>query len=189
MRSQFLMAVVCGASFAFGCSRPVSPPDESSKDKTGQSSKEAKDGQPAAKTPPGKEILAVSEAERKAILYFEKLSGKANISTLNSDRRVMKLDLNSTSAEDADLKMLESLTALEELDLGKTKITDAGLVHLKGLKNLRTLNLAFDDVTDDGLPHLKGLTKLGGLYLTFTKVTNKGKVDLQMALPDVSISR
>ena len=115
MRSQFLMAVVCGAIFAFGCSRPVSPPDESPKEKTGLSAKEAKDGQPAAKTPPGKEILAVSEAERKAILYFEKLSGKANISTLNSDRRVMKLDLNSTSAADADLKMLESLTALEEL--------------------------------------------------------------------------
>ena len=187
MRSRFLSALACGVIFAFGCSRGVPMPDEktvpSSKD-----AKDAKDGQATPKTP-AKEILSAVESEQEAIRHVEKLGGKAEISALDSGNRVTKIDLNSTSVSDADLKLLGSLTALEALDLGKTKITDAGLIHLKGLKNLRSLNLAFDDVSDEGLRHLTGLTKLETLYLVFTKVTKKGTEDLKMGLPKLSISR
>jgi Leucine-rich repeat (LRR) protein len=124
--------------------------------------------------------------QEQAAANIMKLGGKV---VFGETQGVTKVDLNSTSATDADLVLLKAFTNLEALDLGKTKITDAGLEHCQGLTKLRSLNLAFTKVTDTGLVSLKGLTNLQTVYLQFTDVTDKGVEELKKALPKLTVSR
>lgn len=96
---------------------------------------------------------------------------------------------NNSTVTDATLVHLGNLNHLERLLLEKSQVTDAGLVHLKGLTNLKWLMLDNTQITDAGLVHLSGLTKLERLWLVETQVTNSGVAKLQLALPNVRITR
>lgn len=114
--------------------------------------------------------------EREALLQLAQLGAQI---TLNSERSASEVSLASKPVGDAELELLEGLTALEDLDLSGTDVTDAGLVHLSDLENLRSLNLADglmkpSNLTDEGLQHFKNLRQLEELVLSGAKITDAG---------------
>jgi hypothetical protein len=74
--------------------------------------------------------------------------------------------------------------------VGDTGATDGGVASLKDMTSLKVLNIGDNPgITDAGLVHLKGLTSLVTLRLVGTRVTDSGVMDLQKALPNVTIVR
>ncbi len=109
--------------------------------------------------------------ERRAAVEIEKLGGKVE---WNSNREVVKVDLNNAKIADADLRHLEKFTELEWLDVRVTPIGDAGAAHLSNLRKLKFLNISRTSLFDKGLASLRGLTELETLFLGTTKVTDEG---------------
>jgi hypothetical protein len=89
---------------------------------------------------------------------------------------------------DTVLVPIQGLTGLTSLSLAGNLITDDGLARLSGLTNLTYLDLSDTKVTDKGLKHLKGLKRLKTLLLTGTKVTKEGAMEIDQAIPGVTIS-
>lgn len=123
-------------------------------------------------------------AKQKMISTVESLGGDVTI----KDGRLVKIDLSSSRASDADLAALGNATHLERLYLNSA-ITDQGLVHLAGLTNLSKLDLQKTQVTDAGLEHLKKLPNLQQLYVHGSRITEAGMADLEAALPRLTIER
>src|SRR5438132_12423494 len=74
---------------------------------------------------------------QKAIAEIEALGGKALQDETDPAKPIILVDLSSTGAGDADLKLLSHFTQLKGLALARTRITDHGLKSLQGLTNLR----------------------------------------------------
>src|SRR5688500_15578836 len=114
--------------------------------------------------------------ERRAAAEIEKLGGKVE---WNSNREVVKIDLNNTKITDGDLKHVEKFTELEWLDVRVTAIGDAGAAHLSNLRKLKFLNISRTNLSDKGLASLRGLTELETLFLGTTKVTDEGLKNIE----------
>jgi len=71
-----------------------------------------------------------------------------------------RLDLTSSTLQDADLAALHRFKSLEELSVAGTRITDAGLQTIAGLESLRYLDVSATRTTLQGL---KALTRLEAL--------------------------
>lgn len=127
--------------------------------------------------------------EAAAVAAIQKLGGKVEFNDATPDKQVVKVYLNSTGVQDADLAALQKLPRLKNLFLGRTKITDAGLEHIQKASNLETLSLNSTAITDVGLKSLVDLQALKTLNLQETKVTEAGVKDLRGALPKLTIAR
>ncbi len=151
--------------------------------------------------------------DEAAVKWVKKLGGKIKRDDAQPGKPVVKVFLNSTEVEDADLKNLKDLKhlvsldlfccyylteaamkelkglkQLKELSLRETGMTGNGLKELKELKQLTTLNLRSTQVTDAGLKELKELTQLTTLNIgDCGKVTTAGLDELMKALPECSV--
>jgi len=119
---------------------------------------------------------SVEIEEHRAAAQIEKLGGKVEF---NSNREVIKVDLNNAKISDVDLKLLERFTELEWLDLRITPISDEGVSHLAGLRKLKFLNLFRTSLSDKGLANLRGLTDLETLLIGGTKITDSGLANVE----------
>ena len=90
---------------------------------------------------------------------------------------------------DVDFRAFAKLNQLQALWLFATPIGDADLKEFIGLQQLQKLICTTaDNVSDVGLKELTGLKQLQHLNLD-TQVTDMGVVQLQKALPLLTISR
>jgi internalin A len=153
---------------------------------------------------PGSAPTKRAGAARVTDAGLQYLNGQTNLLSLNLSgtlvndaglvhlKRLTKLVsicLDNTVITDAGLAQLKELTDLIFLHIHGTQITDAGLAHLAGLTKLRELGLGDTQITDACLVHLKGRTQLQELDLRGTQVTDAGVIELQRALPSLTISR
>lgn len=102
---------------------------------------------------------------------------------------IVSLNLRDTNISSEGLRHLTGLIGSKRLHLERTSIGDGGIVYLAGLKKLEQLNLYSTEISDASLPHLKGLKHLKQLFVWETKVSETGCRRLQMALPDLTITR
>lgn len=107
---------------------------------------------------------------------------------LNMIKVKTSVGLSSCGITDAELALLENMTALETLILSRNKITDNGLSSFKGLSRLSYLDLASNKITDGGIEQLAGLKRLRTLDLKGNRVTQKGAASLKKMLPSVNIT-
>ena len=98
----------------------------------------------------------------------------AGLRLLQGLPQLTSLELDLSGVSDADLQHLEGLTQLRDLQLDQTNVSDAGLEHLKRLTQLHSLSLNGTKIGDAGLEHLKGLTRLEHLSLDLTKISDAG---------------
>lgn len=136
-------------------------------------------------------VIAPAERQREAVLVIERLGGKAYYESSPEEsswpirqlRRwlprhyfysVEYINLDGTSAADADLAHFRGLSQLGTLYLRGTNVTDAGVAQLGDLRELLTLDLSETKITDSGLEHLQNHSKLRVLFLDETKVTDAG---------------
>jgi hypothetical protein len=118
------------------------------------------------------------DTEAKAVAFVEKLKGKVVRDDKRPGKPVVLVNLNFTTATDAELKELAPFNHLTALYLGGTQVTDAGLKELGGFYNLTKLDLDCTKVTDPGLKELAGLKRLQWLHLGGTWVTDAGMKEL-----------
>jgi hypothetical protein len=109
----------------------------------------------------------------------EWLRGQFGEEGLQPFDRVDSVDLENTSANDAALDYVGSLTEVRDLALFDTYVTDAGLARLKGLTRLEYLSLCNTQISDAGLAHLGSLSSICWLHLSSTQVTDAGLVHLK----------
>lgn len=102
---------------------------------------------------------------------------------------IVSLNLRDTDISSEGLRNLTGLTGLKRLHLERTSIGDSGIVPLAGLENLEYLNLYSTEISDASLTHLEGLKRLKNLFVWETEVTEAGCKRLQLALPNLTISR
>ncbi len=133
--------------------------------------------------------IVIHPDEAAAVAAIQKLGGKVAFEGEGSDRRVIKVYLQSSSVRDADLSAVEKLPKLRNLFLGKTQISDTGLEHLRHSHELQTLSLNSTPVTDIGLTALEALTNLKTLNLQETKVTTAAVARLRKKRPRVTIAQ
>src|SRR5262249_28729482 len=116
--------------------------------------------------------LSEAEASRAAIAAVHRLGGdiEYNVTTF----KITLINLNSTSANDRDIRFIRDLVGLRVLKLGDTRLTDDGMVYLTSLKQLKNLNLAYTSVSEKGLDMVASCRELEVLYLNGTVVTDKG---------------
>ena len=100
-----------------------------------------------------------------------------------SDARAVELD--GSTATDADLAGLVGNTRIEELRLGGTAVTDVGLEVVGRLRTLHFLDLSLTRVSDFGLTQLLDLPDLTTLWLGGTRITDAGLAQLAQ-LPALS---
>ena len=145
-------------------------------------------------------------------LYFtESDLGDKGIKNIRGLKRLEFLDLMGTRITDDSLANVASLTSLKELVLARTAITDDGVKELSKLHNLeilwmnntkitnksfnsirllprlRSLYLSDTEVSDEGLKLLSSLSGLTELNVANTKVSRQGVIELQAALPKLTI--
>ena len=99
------------------------------------------------------------------------------------------LDLTETGVSDDGMRHLGDVTTLENLRLTRTKISDAGIEHLSHLENLQCLWLNWTDVSDGCVPRLKRLKRLRGLRAGGTRISAAGVMELQRAIPGLTVTR
>ncbi len=92
-------------------------------------------------------------------------------------------------ADDSTLAHVGRLPRLRSLRLDDTAITDAGMVHLEKLENLLDIQLDRTNIGDAGLAHLHGLKGLRMVWISGTPITDEGVLDLERALPNVTVYR
>jgi hypothetical protein len=102
--------------------------------------------------------------------------------------RIVELDLQTSSLDDADLAGFDRFVELARLRLSNNRLTDLGLRQLAGLPKLTHLNLYGNaGVTDDGLAAVAEIESLGSLYLWQTGVSADGVARFRAARPHVSV--
>lgn len=126
------------------------------------------------------------------VLHVQTLEGVQSleiglIDRIGQFRRLRRLDLSSSTADDETLERLPGLAELTKLSLFCTRISDEGLAHLSKFRNLQWLNLQMSEISDEGLDHLAGLTELRSVDLRHTRVTPEGARRLKLARPDLTI--
>jgi hypothetical protein len=98
--------------------------------------------------------------------------------------QVMRLNLDQSKVNDADLSILRKTPFLKGLHLANTQITDLGLSDLRYARRLEELVLQNTVVTDDGLLDLPKLKHLHSLNLDGTQVT-EGVGELLKQMPNL----
>lgn len=73
------------------------------------------------------------------------------------------------------------------LNMEGSRIEDADLQHLQKIQNLKLLDLRGTHVTDKGLPSILPVKSLRSLNLTGTRVTSEGVEALRKARPDLAV--
>jgi hypothetical protein len=101
----------------------------------------------------------------------------------------MFVDLQGTSAGDADMPLVPPVRHVVWLRLDGTTVGDEGLARLSGFTHLKILRLYGTRVTDAGLAHLESLRHLEYLDVGGTVVSESAVADLQRALPGCAIVR
>lgn len=102
-------------------------------------------------------------------------------------KKLRELNLANTHVSDAGLAQINTITSLRRLNLGGSHITNAGLARLSGLADLQFLDLHNTEVNAACLRHLTALTSLKELSLVDSQASDAGVLELQNALPNVSI--
>jgi hypothetical protein len=136
---------------------------------------------------------------------LEHLRGLYNLQTLNlSDTKVSDaglavlqtlpnlhtVHLDETRITDAGLQYLRGVPNLQELSLYGTKVTDQGLAQLSAMKTLQKLVLGgTSSITDKGMVHLESMSQLHDLTVLSSRVTRTGFEDLQIASPQLKITK
>jgi hypothetical protein len=100
---------------------------------------------------------------------------------------VQVIRLNETKIGDAGLEHVGKVATLKRLFLDKTAVTDAGLSNLDGLKNLEFLNLYGTAVGDAGLEHLKKIVSLKTIIVTESKVSANGADAFRKTNPKLQV--
>lgn len=99
--------------------------------------------------------------------------------TLDSDKKVIGVNLGERRVMDADLVHLQGLNHLRELDLTRTQVTSKGLKNIKNITSLKKLYLTDTKVDSSGLVNLKGMKALEVVGLSGTKVNDAALDQLQ----------
>jgi hypothetical protein len=108
-----------------------------------------------------------------------------NLNRLEGLRHLRSVDLDETSATNADVRQVVHLTDLNFLSLNGTQVTDEGLKDVGKAQGLLCLYLDRTAVTDHGLKNLWALKDLKVLSLDETRVTEEGRQRLNEHLPEI----
>jgi hypothetical protein len=98
----------------------------------------------------------------------------AEMTLVGKCRKLMKLNLESTSVSDAGLVHLKELQDLEVFTISGPNFTGSGIEHLRDLPKLKDLRLDRSGITDDTLKLIAGLKNLTDLSLGATNITDAG---------------
>jgi hypothetical protein len=157
-----------------------------------------------------RELELLTEVSQIESLYLSEVRfNQECVDILNQFKRLRRLALTVTSADDDRLQWLGQVTVplqltlmgstnvtdagwkklegarLFELTLMRTPITDAGMANLGAMPLLESLVIFDAPITDVGLQQLQRQKALQMLMLRNTKVTDHGVADLRRSLPNL----
>ena len=112
---------------------------------------------------------------KEAIDFTARTLTDKSLLILQSDRRLVDLNLSGTGISDEGVKNIADLPLLTTLDISNNlKITDAGLKHLTSLPKLHSLTIGVTKITDQGMTAVGKLTDIEVLDLEQTSITDVG---------------
>jgi hypothetical protein len=106
---------------------------------------------------------------------------------LNSDGRVVKLNLDGRRIPASVLDQVSQLTELNHVSLYAASLTDESLVKLQDLKHLASLGLGAATISEKGLVHLQLLSSLKWIWLSRSLAESPEADQLKQAIPGLTI--
>ena len=119
-------------------------------------------------------------------INLDKMSGSTHdiLSNITHLQSLKSLNINSTSATNADFDSINALRKLERLELRKTAMTGDCIAKLNRLPYLTVLNIREVENSMAVLPRLKGSTFITCLKIGDQPITNE-QIDLITTMPNL----
>jgi Leucine-rich repeat (LRR) protein len=118
-------------------------------------------------------------------LYFAEYVTAEGIAAIKGWKKLRRLNLHGTKADDSALEHIAGLSALESLNVGSTLMTDVGLERLTNLTNLKELTMGGNELGDAGLQALRQMPGL--IYLDLSGRQGTDKNVWTVAMSDVGL--